>query len=811
MEIKITPECSKKVTLDTIQCYEDALHYEEYSELFDQLWEKHQAILQPKGWWVERSIFEPKEILKVEDNSELADTMRQIDSRYEKLFCCLVTLGSEIVAAMDEYFAEGDYMGGVLLNAMADVILFQGSQQLYASIAAQAQDQGLTLSPRQEPGNSSSVMAGQWILDAVKSQAQVAVELTSGYMLNPKKSLAYYYGAGKTLPFTLIDHDCSSCSAENCPHRKAYLTVQQKGKDDLFVRVPVGSNLLSALQEHQVYVQADCAGNHSCGKCKVRQIYPPAIEYTDKEKKLLSQEEQEQGIILACFHQVDVDMTVVPVLPSSKSTEILSDFDFPPIVTPKYQWVEGQPIHKAPHSNDSAIQLINQSLLADYQYKRKAVRQLAGLDLESPFWLLVKDNKVVVAAAQSQEPYYGIAIDIGTTTVAAVLCSLPEGEVLGVEKALNPQKAYGADVISRIQYVNDHPNHSLQDLIKKTLLSLSQKLLGQVKGKGNALAEITIAGNTTMQYLLLDIPPKSLAISPFLTTSLEAFSLSFSELFGIGAQEYFGAGEQPDCPVVILPGLSAYIGADIVAGIFGTDIPTLPGNTLFIDIGTNGELALKAKDRMVFVATAAGPAFEGANISCGMGSLKGAVSRGKWGENTFDLTVIGGGRPEGICGSGLIDLAAVALEQELIEDTGLITDEEELIVFADDQGQLTLTQKDIRELQLAKAAIAAGIEVLLLECDCKVEALDRVFLAGGFGHYLDINHAIRLGLLPKGIKDKTQVVGNSSLSGAVRCLLEAEPEATLAKIKERCEYVELSTDPRFNDLYIEKMMFEEEA
>jgi uncharacterized 2Fe-2S/4Fe-4S cluster protein (DUF4445 family) len=268
---------------------------------------------------------------------------------------------------------------------------------------------------------------------------------------------------------------------------------------------------------------------------------------------------------------------------------------------------------------------------------------------------------------------------------------------------MNPQKAYGADVISRIQYATEHAEPTLTNIIQETILEGISHLMEEYEIPKNQIVEVAIAGNTTMQYLLAGINPKSLSTAPFLTTNRDAIKVSFSELF---------MDKRLSCDVDIMPVLSAYIGADILSGLYTTDLAERPGNYLFIDMGTNGELAIKTKDRMICVSTAAGPAFEGANITCGMGSFEGAICGARHNEGQFELEVIGDVKPKGICGSGLIDLMAISLNCGLIDETGRIMKGQSIPVSLDNE-EVALYQSDIRELQLAKAAIAAGIQILL--------------------------------------------------------------------------------------------------
>ena len=318
--------------------------------------------------------------------------------------------------------------------------------------------------------------------------------------------------------------------------------------------------------------------------------------------------------------------------------------------------------------------------------------------------------------------------------------------------------------------------------------------------KSNDLYEIAIAGNTTMQYLLLGINPYKLSMSPFLTIDLNMVCTSYQSMF---------KDLDIHCKVYALPGISAYVGADILSGFYYSDFQDQEGIHLFIDIGTNGEIALKIKDKIICVATAAGPAFEGANIRCGMGSLEGAICNVIYENGAYQYEVLGTEQPSGICGSGIIDLVAEAVKKGDVDTTGRIVHEDgSIILYKSEKREIGIYQQDIRQVQLAKAAIAAGIEVLIDEGGCSMGDIDTVFLAGGFGSHMNTENAVKIGLLPKALQNKTQIIGNSSLGGCARFLLESMSENTFDKIKNQCKYVELSTDPRFNNQYIMNMSFE---
>ncbi len=374
---------------------------------------------------------------------------------------------------------------------------------------------------------------------------------------------------------------------------------------------------------------------------------------------------------------------------------------------------------------------------------------------------------------------YGIAVDMGTTTVAAQLYNLETGEMLGTYGAANNQKSYGADVISRSEkYDEVHP------------IAIGQ-INDIINYFGVAVNKVSIAGNTIMQHFTLGLDPRPITVAPFtpVTTALEVKS---GADLGIRADE-----------ARVLPCISGYVGADIVMGIMATGIHKAQKPCILLDIGTNGEIVIGSREGIYCCSTAAGPAFEGANISCGMSGVDGAVSKVKIIDGNIQYETIGGKNPVGICGSGILDLVAELLKSGIIEESGYLEDD---IVLCDG---VTITPKDIREVQLAKAAIAAGINVLLKKTGIKLEDIDSLYLAGGFGNYLDKNSACRIGLIPMELSDRIKPVGNTALAGCGMALINSKCEKEAVRIPQEANYIELSCDEDFRSEYIEQMMFPE--
>lgn len=393
---------------------------------------------------------------------------------------------------------------------------------------------------------------------------------------------------------------------------------------------------------------------------------------------------------------------------------------------------------------------------------------------------------------------FGVCLDVGTTTLAACLIDLRTGETLRKTSALNPQGVYGADVLSRIQACRD----GKLDLLQKLILNKCEEML-QTLSDGKPIEELVVSANTTMLHLFLGVNPETIGVYPFTPVFTQTQTVDGVTL-GLSAKT-----------VRLLPSVSGYIGSDITAGILSCDMSQGEKTKLLVDIGTNGEIVLSHKGRLYATSTAAGPALEGACIECGMGGVAGAIDKVYIKNGELCFTTIENLPPTGICGSGLIDLMAVLVQERLIDENGTWDEESHSPLIKkviDDRIYLTdtvyLSQQDIRQFQLAKAAISAGIETLLIECGVDKKQLETLYIAGGLGYFMNIDNAAKTGLLPVSLSKNAKAVGNTSLSGARLCLLNEQSQNRIEEIAERTQIVELSFSKTFQDLYIENMCFE---
>ncbi len=401
----------------------------------------------------------------------------------------------------------------------------------------------------------------------------------------------------------------------------------------------------------------------------------------------------------------------------------------------------------------------------------------------------VSDTKILSSGSSVEiQPdgtdHYALAFDIGTTTVVAYLLDGSTGQLLDSASCLNPQGQYGADVISRIQEVLHSGAEEMQTCIRMTLADLTLKLSQKNGIQKDQITAAAIVGNTAMHHLLLGIDPKPLVTPPYMPAVSEGIERN---------------------GVRILPNIAGFVGGDTVGCMVATRFDQQDELTLLIDIGTNGEMVLGSKKRRIACSTAAGPAFEGAKISCGMRGADGAVDHVWRDSGEVKYHVLGEGSPKGLCGSGLLDLVAVLLDMEIIDESGRLNGKTYTLCE-----NVILTQKDIREVQLAKAAIRAGIELLTKAMGAKLGDIQQVCLAGAFGNYMDPKSACRIGMIPPVLLDRITPIGNAAGEGAKLCALSRAEYEYSKKLAMEAEFLELASLPDFQDCYVDALEFCEE-
>ncbi|MDR1443317.1 MAG: ASKHA domain-containing protein [Treponema sp.] len=403
-------------------------------------------------------------------------------------------------------------------------------------------------------------------------------------------------------------------------------------------------------------------------------------------------------------------------------------------------------------------------------------------------------NEVDAAAGTVKTPARaGMALDLGTTTLSAQLVDIDSHEILDTRSELNDQRAFGADVMSRINAARNGKTGDLFTLINRQ----TEKIVRYFREKWgiSKIESLVVAGNTTMLHLFTNTDPSPLGEIPFTPV--------FLEMRRFGGGELSLSVEQ----VTILPSIAAFIGGDIVSGLASLNILAGADNSLLIDIGTNGEIALSHGGRIYCCSTAAGPALEGAEISCGMGGVSGAISRISRENGSLAFSVIGGGEPRGICGSGLIDIMALMLREGIIDETGALDDAYgEGLAFT---REISVINRDVRQYQLAKSAIFSGIKILCKHAGLGLADIKTVYIAGGLGFFIDKENAVATGLLPREFLDKIAVCGNLSLRGALNCLEKEESFLECCKdIIAKSVSIDLAADSAFMDEFAENMLFQ---
>jgi uncharacterized 2Fe-2S/4Fe-4S cluster protein (DUF4445 family) len=509
-----------------------------------------------------------------------------------------------------------------------------------------------------------------------------------------------------------------------------------------------GQTLLEAAQSAGVGLASVCGGVGTCEECRVRlasgRLTPPTLV----EEAALSKADLSAGFRLAC------------------QAEPLSDIklDIPP-----------------------------ESLTAAQRL------QLDG-----------EETRLELQPAVRSVGAHGLAVDIGTTKLAAYLVNLETGQTVARAGAMNPQIAYGEDVISRIAYAGREQGgaRKLQSVLMETLNNLLAGMCAEAHVSPAFVLDAVLVGNTAMHHLFAGLPVEQLGHAPFSPATTESLSIPAGEL---------GLNLPPGVNVYLPPIIAGYVGADHLAMLLATAAWKLPGNIIALDIGTNTEIALIVNDKITCCSCASGPAFEGAHIHEGMRAAPGAIERARWSNGKILWQTIENQPPVGICGSGILDVVAALLDGGLIKPTGALKIDSEhsprygyLLVPAAQTGlgrDLVVTQKDVHEIQLAKAAIRAGVEILLQEARLTSSDLDAFIVAGAFGTYLDLRSAVRIGMFPPLPLEKFHQVGNAAGVGAKQMLVSMKKRSEAENLASRIGYVELTARTAFTSLFMEHLVF----
>lgn len=719
----------------------------------------------------------------------------------------MLSLGRSVDEQSKVYFNNNDYMTGMLFNTMLDVLMSHYSKQVYEEIYKEAEQRQLGTTCVISPGGIDLPLETQRdIFDIINKENELDIELTEQCMLNPMKSISFIIGADKSLELLKHDHECTRCTNKTCKMRKAPFDKKDYSDDVKLTIIYEGNNfiintcktksILSILNENNISISSPCAGNGTCGKCKVKVLEGKVIKL--QNNNMLGKEALKDGWCLACSTFLNSDCTIViPEL--NAAGEIINEYKMSHKVDSDYK------IHKVNINKDelneiSLTEKINLQENIKLDFNLRSIRKLSNYlnDKIININLVLKGNNVIDILEGNDTNIYGIAIDIGTTTIVFTLINLITGHAIESYSMLNSQKRFGADVISRIKCSNEGNFNALNKTIKEDLLEGISYFCNIKKIKREQIYEVVIGANSTMAYLFLGINPKALAEAPFNLVSKTMIKERFFDIF---------SNDMLDCNVEIFPSISAYVGGDILAGLMNCEFYNKDKVCMLIDIGTNGEMAIGNKDKIICLATAAGPAFEGANIQCGIGNINGAINSVVFKNGKFEYGTIGDVSPEGICGSGVIDLTACCVKESLIDENGTMDNDYIEVCKKDNNETIIFTQKDIREIQLAKSAIRSGIEILIKSFKCSYEDIDKVFLAGGFGYHMNIENACTIGLIPQKLKDKVEVVGNTSLGGSVDYLVDKDSSDKIKMLLNNAVNTDISSDAEFNDIFINNMLF----
>jgi len=601
------------------------------------------------------------------------------------------------------------------------------------------------------------------------------------------------------------------------------------------LHVPTGTLLSEAAQMADIEIQQPCGGQGRCGRCVV-QVTNGTVRRRSTLR--LTPEDVGAGYALACQTIVEHDVTIA-IPPQEKierrlaTDRIASDVTAPLGYTPL-----GQPLHRLP------LDLPPPSMsdqTDDWSRLQTALRQQTGVDsfridlpllrragrimregewqvtalVETDTWDRPDGPARVVALwpghVPDDEPLWTVAIDIGTTTVTLWLVDLLTGRVRAQAAEYNAQIARGEDVISRIIYATKNSGSTeLRNLVLETINTLLERACKIVQIAPEDVFKATVSGNSTMMHLLLDIPAESIRLSPFITAVNHVPTLRAEDV---------GVAIYPHATVDCLPGVASYVGADISAGVLSSGLDDAEPVTLFLDVGTNGEIVLGNREWLATVACSAGPAFEGAGVLHGMRATQGAIEETWINGESFDTSfrVIGGTKPRGICGSGLISLVAEMFLTGVIDKSGNIDLDlptarvrygthgpEYVVAWGDethDGRDIVISRTDIDNLLRAKAAIYAGFTVLADSVGVPLETVEQVYIGGSFGKYINVEKAVQIGLLPDMPWDRFHFLGNTSVRGAYLALLSREDRARIADIASRMTYIELSADNTFFDAF----------
>lgn len=606
-----------------------------------------------------------------------------------------------------------------------------------------------------------------------------------------------------------------------CEKEEVHIKVY-KGKEIKELKVLEGDNLYKVLVQNKLLEPGACGGNRTCGKCWVKIDEAFNIPPSNSEKELLEKKNAKKNVRLACFINVTQDLVVhLNTADTGEAKIIVDGRAVASEVKPRVKKVKVElTVPTLEDQRDDSSRLKDALSWQDGCVSYTLLQELPhvmGKDKQE-LTCILREKEILAAYSEENKKLYGIAVDIGTTTVVGYLLDIETGDQLDIFSNLNPQRPYGADVISRIGYTKEHEKglEELHNLIKEEVNNIIQAFCERNNINQHDIYELTVVGNTTMLHLLLNVPCYNIANAPYIPTFTSEVKIKAKQL---------GINTHPEGYLIILPAVSGYIGSDTVAAVLASGMDKDERINLLLDIGTNGEIVVGSKDKMYCCSAAAGPAFEGANITFGIGGIEGAIEHVDF-KNTPIYTTIGQKVPVGICGSGIVDITAELLRYKIVDKSGRMLKREELqgkvapglleriieyngkaAFLIDKNTGILITQKDIRELQLAKGAVFAGVSILMKTLGVSYDKIANVYLAGGFGNYLDVENAVTLKLIPPELKDRVVPIGNGAGIGAKLTLLSDNMLKTASNVNENMKYLELSVSADFQMEFVRGMNF----
>lgn len=584
-----------------------------------------------------------------------------------------------------------------------------------------------------------------------------------------------------------------------------------------------GQDVWSILASHNFAWGDNCGGRGYCGKCKVR-IEGEVNELTPAEQEKLLPDEIRKGVRLACHCRVEGD-TSIYIEESENLKPDKADFEFSPALAEDDETVKVVDFFISGLDNYAPVPIYDRLVNALHGYEMGLpvdnLNELILFDRVGrpaiELQALIFDHKIVKKIDKKIEKIYGIALDLGTTSLFAALVDLEEKKIAGITSRANMQRIYGADIISRVSYCLENKDGlaKMHQILVNNINSMIKDLAEENKISSKQIYKITAVGNPVMLHFLAGLNVRGFAYAPYTGIFRGSMRLRAGRL-GINVNE--------EAELLILPQIGGFVGADTVGCILSLE-PEPPLKYLLVDIGTNGEVVLACGDKMWAASAAAGPAFEGGNITSGGRAERGSINKFYLDKDGYlRFTSIGGEKVKNICGSAVIDLVSCLLSAGYIDERGIITEKaaERLkltegsrgkeIVICDDikrvkNNPVVFNQEDIRQVQLAKAAVRTAIDILMHRAGIDKDDLDYVLLAGTFGTYLNPANCVNIGLLPRIALSRIKNIGNAAAKGAVMALVSSKMLKKAEEIKDRVEYVELALDPHFESRFIENLNF----